>query len=183
MITLISDRSICKTSLKIKIEELIHENRIDQVILREKDLSEKELFQLYLRIKELVKDTHINLIVNAPLSFAKKYGLSQIHLSQKNIREISSIEELENFSFGVSVHSKEEIDFALRFKPDYLMVSPVFKTSCKKGQQPLGIDFIRECQDRIDVPIIALGGINDRNIRQLKQLNITNIAMRSNLLL
>jgi len=35
MITLITDRLICENSLLVKIKELIEEDRIDQVILRE----------------------------------------------------------------------------------------------------------------------------------------------------
>jgi len=182
MITLITDRQICKTSLVTKIEELMSKNRIDQVILREKDLEEKELFYLYLELKKLIENSPINLIVNASLSFAKKYRLNQIHLSQENIQKISSVEAVKNISFGVSVHSKEEIEFALKFKPDYLLISPIFKTDCKKGKRPLGLRLLKEYQDIINVPLIALGGINDENIFQLEQLNITNIAMRSNLL-
>lgn len=183
MITLITDRLICKISLLAKIEELIKENRIDQVILREKDLNEKELLLLYLKIKKLIENTHIQLIVNAPLTFAKKYDLKRIHLSQRNLKKIVIKEGVNNIYFGVSVHSKEEIKIALMYNPNYLLISPIFKTDCKKGQKPLGIKFLEEIKNMVDVPLIPLGGINDKRINQLKQIGITNVAMRSNLLL
>jgi thiamine-phosphate pyrophosphorylase len=170
-------------SLLAKIEELMSEKRIDQVILREKDLGEKELFQLYLRIKKLIKNTHINLIVNAALSFAKKFDLSQIHLSYENFNKIIDKDEMKNIYFGVSVHSHDEIKSVLKFEPNYLLVSPIFKTDCKKGRKPLSIEFLKEVKNNTNIPLMALGGINDENISQLKQLNITHIAMRSNLLL
>jgi thiamine monophosphate synthase len=55
MITLITDRLICKNSLLVKIQELINLNRVDQIILREKDLSDEHLYSLYLKIKKITK--------------------------------------------------------------------------------------------------------------------------------
>lgn len=183
MITLITDRLICKDSLLVKIEELIDEKRIDQIILREKDLDDKKLYYLYLEIEKILKNTHVKLIVNTSLAFVKKYDLKRIHLSQRNFKRISSKKELKDLFFGISVHSMNEIRSALKFEPDYLLVSPVFKTDCKKDKKPLGIGFLKKVQSMTNIPLIALGGINDKNINQLKQMNISNTAMRSNLLL
>jgi len=183
VITLITDRLICKIPLLAKIEALVEEHRIDQVILREKDLNEKALYDLYISIEEILKGTSINLIVNASIAFAKKYKIHQIHLSQKNFRKINDKKELENISFGVSVHSLKEVEMALSLEPNYLLVSPIFKTNCKKGNTGLGIGFIKRIQGVTNTPLIALGGIDDRKISQLKALNINSIAMRSNLLL
>ena len=183
MITLITDRLICKNSLLVKIEELIDENRIDQIILREKDLDDEKLYHLYLEIEKIIKNTHVKLIVNTSSAFAKKYDLKRIHLSQRNFKKLSTKKELKDLSFGVSVHSFKEIESALKFEPDYLLVSPVFKTDCKRDKEPLGIGFLKAVQSKTNVLLIALGGIDDENINQLKQMNISNIAMRSNLLL
>ena len=183
MITLITDRLICKKSLLVKIEELINEKRIDQIILREKDLDDEKLYNLYLEIEKITKNSHVNLIVNTSLAFAKKYDLKKIHLSQRNFKKLSTKKALKDLSFGISVHSMKEIKSALKFEPDYLIVSPVFKTDCKRGQKPLGIGFLKEVQSNTNIPLIALGGINDEKINQLKQLNINNMAMRSYLLL
>lgn len=183
MITLITDRLICKNSLLVKIEELINKNRIDQIILREKDLSDEQLYSLYLKIEKITKNTHVNVIVNASLPFAIKYMINSIHLSQANFKKLKSKKELKNIFFGVSVHSLKEIDSALKFEPNYLLISPIFESNCKKDKEPLGIDFLKAVQSNTAIPLIALGGVNDENIIELKQMNITNVAMRSNLLL
>lgn len=183
MIFLITDRLICETSLLTKINELVEENKIDQIILREKDLDDEKLYNLYIEIQKIIKNSRIHLIVNASLTFAKKYELKGIHLSQKNFDEINSKKEIEDISFGVSVHSLKEIESALEFEPDYLLLSPVFKTNCKKSQKPLGIEFLKKIQRITDIPLIALGGIDEEKISQLKKVNIDNFAMRSNLLI
>jgi len=183
VITLITDRLICKNSLLFKIEELIDEKRIDQIILREKDLEDEKLYHLYLEIEKVIKNSHVKLIVNTSLAFAKKYDLKRIHLSQRNFKKLSTKKELKDLSFGISVHSMKEIESALKFEPNYLLVSPVFKTICKRDKEALGISFLKAVQNKTNIPLIALGGINEKNINQLKQIRITNIAMRSNLLL
>jgi thiamine-phosphate diphosphorylase len=121
--------------------------------------------------------------VNASLAFAIKYNINRIHLSQENVKKIKSKKELKNIFFGISVHSLNEIESALRLKSKYLLVSPVFKTNCKSDKELLGIEFLKAVQSYTDIPLIALGGINDENIIQLNRMNITNVAMRSNLLL
>lgn len=183
MITLITDRSLCETSIVGKIKTLVEEKKIDQVILREKDLNEKELYYLYRIIDEVLKNTNINLIVNTNLKFAQKYKINQIHLSQENFKKVKKKEAIDHLDFGISVHSMDEVQSALTLEPNYLLLSPIFKTNCKKEKKPLGIEFLKRIREITDIPIIALGGINDRNIIMLNELNFNNVAMRSNLLL
>ena len=182
MITLVTDRLICQTSLVKWVKTLVDSNRIDQVILREKDLSDKALYDLYCQMTQVLKDTSINLIVNASLEFSQKYSVNKIHLSQKNFKKITHKTLVKEIYFGVSVHSITEIKSALSFEPSYLLVSPIFKTPCKSDKEALGIDFFKRVKEITNIPIIALGGINDQNINQLKKANFSNIAMRSSLM-
>lgn len=80
---------------------------------------------------------------------------------------------------GVSVHSVEEGISAYENGADYIMYGHVFASSCKKGVPPRGIEALTELKDRINIPIVAIGGINSSNFREAINAGADKIAMRS----
>lgn len=182
MITLITDRKICSKGLINQIKFLIDNKKIDQIILREKDLCNKELFDLYSQIALIIKNENIELIVNTNEEFIKEYSISSFHLSQKNLRLIDKNLLKYNY-FGVSVHSIKEAKEAIVYKPDYLLVSHIFKTKCKMGLKPKGIELLNNIKKITDISLIALGGIDNKKIKLLKNKGFSNVAMRSKLLI
>lgn len=180
MITLITDRKLLGKGFFKRLQWLIHHDKIDQIILREKDLEDDELYELYLEIKKRIKMKKIKLIVNASLDFAVQYKVRNIHFSQKNFDSLKDIPK--DITFGVSVHNKAEVIKALVKKPDYLLISPVFKSSCKPGVESLGLDFIKSIRSMTETPLIVLGGITPSEVVLLKAEGFWNVAMRSYLL-
>ncbi len=88
-----------------------------------------------------------------------------IHLSFKDFKR--NLEEVKSLQVGVSVHSILEALEADRLGASYILVSPIFETRCKKDVTPKGINFIKEIKEKVNCKVIALGGINEHNFKEV----------------
>ncbi|MDZ5128590.1 thiamine phosphate synthase [Clostridium perfringens] len=137
---------------------------VKNIILREKDLSTEELIEVYIKIKELVPE-ETNIIINSNIEAARILKEKFIHLSFKDFKR--NLEEVKSLQVGVSVHSILEALEADRLGASYILVSPIFETRCKKDVTPKGINFIKEIKEKVNCKVIALGGINEHNFKEV----------------
>lgn len=175
MLYLITNRKIKRGSFQEIIEDSIR-GGVDRVILREKDLDHDELLKLSLRIKEIVKKFNKELIINGNIEVAKEINADGIHCSFNYFME-------NQFDFngliGVSVHSIDEATKVSEKGADYILVSHIYPTDCKKDLKAKGIGFLKEIKEKTEIDIVALGGINDQNIGHIRKVGINNAAVMS----
>ncbi|HEC1748870.1 TPA: thiamine phosphate synthase, partial [Campylobacter lari] len=79
---------------------------------------------------------------------------------------------------GTSVHSKEELDLAYKFKVNHAFFGHVFESSCKADLTPKGIKNLKDLLEVSKIPIYAIGGINIQTINHLKDLNLAGVCIR-----
>ena len=149
---------------------------VKNIILREKDLSTEKLIEVYIKIKELVPE-ETNIIINSNIEAAKILKEKFIHLSFKDFKK--NLEEVKSLEVGVSVHSILEAIEADRLGASYILVSPIFETQCKKDVTPKGIDFIKEIKEKVNCKVIALGGINEINFKEVLGASADDFACMS----
>ena len=137
---------------------------VKNIILREKDLSTEELIEVYIKIRELVPE-ETNIIINSNIEATMILKEKFIHLSFKDFKR--NLEEVKSLQVGVSVHSILEALEADRLGASYILVSPIFETQCKKDVTPKGINFIKEIKEKVNCKVIALGGINEHNFKEV----------------
>ncbi|WP_202709059.1 thiamine phosphate synthase [Sporosalibacterium faouarense] len=166
------------------IEEAI-EGGVDIVILREKDLTTKELTPIAIKIKSIIDsyndkiaDSHKRtlLIINSNKEVAEKVSADGYHISFESFEEEG---KQYNGLLGVSVHSLEEAIYAEKNGADYVLASHIFPTKCKEGLEPKGVDFIKKIKTHLKIPVIALGGINSENCYLLREAGANGIAVMS----
>jgi thiamine-phosphate pyrophosphorylase len=80
---------------------------------------------------------------------------------------------------GVSVHTVEEALDAVRNGADYLGLGAVFPTSTKTDVDQMANETLRAICDAVDVPIVAIGGINSGNIGKLAGSGVDGVALVS----
>ncbi|RKD23684.1 thiamine-phosphate diphosphorylase [Caminicella sporogenes] len=173
---LITNRKIIKQGNLYSIVESAVIGGIDRVILREKDLSYEKLLLTASILKPILSKYNVPLIINTNLEVAKSLNADGFHIGFQNIKnkkiEFKGI-------LGISVHNLEEAIAAENLGADYLLAGHIYKTDCKKGLKPKGIKLIKDIKANVNIPVIALGGINEKNAPEVISAGADGIAVMS----
>lgn len=163
--------------------EFLCDRKPRAIILREKDLSEKEYFELAKRVKEICDRKKIKLVVNSFIEVARSLEIKDIHLPfpmLKNLILEGEEDILKNFkAIGTSIHSVEEAEQGEKLGADYLIAGHIFKTACKENLEPRGLEFLNEVCERVQIPVYAIGGINNENTRLAIESGATDVCVMS----
>jgi thiamine-phosphate pyrophosphorylase len=135
---------------------------VGTVQLRAKDLDDGAALQIVTDALEVTKDTPTKLVVNDYWRAAIVAGAKHLHLGQEDLAEadLAAIRDA-GLTLGISTHDDAELETALRAKPDYIALGPIFPTTLKSMRfAPQGIPKISEWKKRIgNIPLVAIGGI------------------------
>jgi thiamine-phosphate pyrophosphorylase len=130
--------------------------------LRAKNLNDAEALQTVSDALEVIKGTNAKLVVNDYWRAAIVAGAKHLHLGQEDLADadLKAIRDA-GLTLGISTHDDAELETALRAKPDYIALGPIFPTTLKSMRfAPQGIPKITEWKKRIgDIPLVAIGGI------------------------
>ena len=79
---------------------------------------------------------------------------------------------------GLSTHSIKQAKDALSKKPDYIGFGPIYPTNTKAiPDKPVGVDQLKEVLQFSDVPVVAIGGIDNSNIINVINTGAPNVAL------
>lgn len=165
-----------------------------------KSLYEAGITTAQLRVKNMSGDVLENEVIEAIIiseaydarfflndfwELAIKHKAYGIHLGQEDIQEadIQAILDV-GLRLGISTHTTNEIQIAMAFEPSYLAIGPIFETTSKKMvYNPVGIEDLKKWAINVNYPIVAIGGINIDNIKEVALTKSANgIAMISDVL-
>jgi thiamine-phosphate pyrophosphorylase len=135
---------------------------VGTVQLRAKDLNDSEALQLISDALAVTRGAPTKLVVNDYWRAAVVAGAKHLHLGQEDLvdADLKAIRDA-GLTLGLSTHDDEELETALRAKPDYIALGPIFPTTLKSMRfAPQGIPKITEWKRRVgDIPLVAIGGI------------------------
>ncbi len=156
------------------------ENGVTCVQLREKNLDEASFIEEAKKISVLCRQYNTPFIVNDNVNVAIASNADGIHIGQedmglKDVREIVG----ENMIIGISAHTVEEAKFAQENGADYIGIGAVFETSTKNDVDVIPYEKVKSICDAVDMPKVAIGGINAENILKLKGSGIDGVAVVS----
>ena len=154
----------------------------DAIQLRDKTCSPLELLRAARELRAITRKSGTLFIVNDRLDVAMASGADGVHLGQGDMRA-STARQLaapEGFIIGVSVGTVKEALQAVQEGADYLALSPTFSTESKDDAGPgYGLDRLREIRRAVSIPVIAIGGINRQNARDVIAAGADGIAVIS----
>lgn len=101
--------------------------------------------------------------------------MGQQDLSARQVRRIAG----DKLLVGVSAHSVQEALQAAADGADYLGVGAMFATSTKADARPLPHQTLREICQAVDLPVVAIGGIQADNLLQLTGCGADGVALVS----
>ncbi len=150
------------------------------VQLREKALDEAAFLQEARDICALCRRYGVPFIVNDNVDVAVACGADGVHVGQEDM-EAGEVRRRvgEDMILGVSVHTVEEARQAVRIGADYLGLGAVFPTGTKTDADVMPGDMLRAICGAVDVPTVAIGGLNRGNILQLSGSGVDGAALVS----
>ncbi|MCM8783770.1 MAG: thiamine phosphate synthase [Candidatus Omnitrophica bacterium] len=156
---------------------------IDILQLRAKSLSGNYLVDIGMKIKKITKKKKVIFIINDRVDIAKAIDADGVHLGQEDLPVNLARRILgKNKIIGLSTHNLYQAKRAQLQDIDYISVGPVFKSPTKPNLKPLGIETLRKIIEIVNLPIVAIGGINLRNIQLVLSSGVESIALISAIL-
>ncbi len=181
----ITNRLLCENDFFEQIEYICKQN-LYALILREKDLDDKTYEEFAVKCNDICTKNNVLFFINTKIHIAQKLKIKNIQVSFENF--VNNKESLNSFdTVAVSVHSLSEALTVQKFVEEtsqniFLIAGHIFETDCKKGLEPRGIEFLKEICANVEIPVFAIGGINQNTIKQLKGINIEGVCLMSELM-
>lgn len=150
------------------------------VQLREKDLDEALFLQEARELRGLCRQYKVPFIVNDNVDIAIACKADGVHVGQEDLAAGEVRRRIgDEMILGISVHTVEEARQAVRDGADYLGLDAVFPTSTKPDADPMSREILRAICDAVDVPVVAIGGINRDNLLRLAGSGVDGVALVS----
>lgn len=167
-----------RTTLEVVKELLNAEVKIIQY--REKNKDKKTKYEECKEIMDMCQKANAIFIVNDDIDIAAAINAPGVHIGQEDmpIEEVKRL--VPNAIIGVSTHNKEQALKAVKDGADYIGVGPMFKTTSKENvEKSEGLDYLKWVSENIPIDYVAIGGIKEHNIREIKKAGGRTFAMIS----
>ena len=155
---------------------------VGTIQLRAKNLNDADALAIVKEALAATKGTHTRLVVNDYWRAAIAARAKHLHLGQEDLADadLKAIRAA-GLTLGLSTHDDEELATALRARPDYVALGPIFPTTLKSMRfAPQGIAKITEWKRRVgNIPLVAIGGIKFEHAAEIFAAGADSIAVVS----
>ena len=167
-----------KNLFYLELEKLLKSKKIYFFQLRLKNYKEKQIIQIGKKVRLICKQYKTKLIINDNPFIAKKLNADGCHLGQNDMKLDKAKKIIKNKIFGVTCHnSRELIKTAIKLKPTYIAIGAFFKSKTKKVKYKASINLLKFLKRLTKIPVVAIGGINDKNYKKLLLNNANFLAI------
>ena len=150
------------------------------VQLREKELDFDSFLAEAVELKTLCSRYGVPLIINDNVEIALRCGADGVHVGQEDMEAGSVRAKVgPDMIVGVTAKTVEQALAAQRAGAAYLGSGAVFGSATKTNARPMSKETLREICDAVTIPVVAIGGINLQNIRELENTGIHGVAVVS----
>ncbi len=162
---------------------------VDWVQIREKDSSSREALALVTKaigVAEQFRDVRpdpARVLMNDRLDVALAAGAAGVHLGRESapaaevVRWCRDGNAPAEFLIGVSCHSVAEVRVAEAAGASYAIFGPIFDTPSKsRFGPPQGVAKLREACSAVRIPVIAIGGVDERNAAECVRAGALGVA-------
>ena len=150
---------------------------------RNKRAPRRTIYETSLRLVRLLRGKNAVFIVNDHADIAAAVDADGVHLGQDDLpleyaRKLLGPEKL----VGISTHTLEQAEAAQAGGADYIGFGPVFPTATKDAGPEQGIGNLTHVHRKITIPLVAIGGITRKNVRDVTQAGADGVAVISAIL-
>ena len=176
----ITDRSWLRgRTLASQVEEAL-EGGATFLQLREKNLDDAHFLEEARELQALCREHGVPFIVNDNVDVALAMGADGIHVGQHDM-EAGDVRKLlgPDKILGVSAQTVDQAILAEQRGADYLGVGAVFPTGSKDDADDVSFEELKAICEAVSIPVVAIGGISLKNVRELAGSGICGIAVIS----
>lgn len=174
----VTNRRLCEGDFFEKFEK-IAASGVKAIILREKDLSEREYFCLAEKFTGICSKYKIEAVLHTYVDAAISLKVRSIHLPLDILRKTDDKKKSFFNNIGVSCHSVADAIEAENAGASYITFGHVFATDCKKNLAPRGLDALKNVCEAVRIPVFAIGGINAENVEYVWKNGASGICVMS----
>jgi thiamine-phosphate pyrophosphorylase len=178
-IYLISPNKITDRFYK-NLEEILSTDKVSFFQLRLKKYSFKNKILIGRKIKKICKKNKVKFLVNDDPLLAKKLNADGCHLGQKDTDIIEARKIIGNKIIGITCHNSMRLaKSAIKNKASYLAFGAFFSTKTKKVKFKATTKILNKAKNLTKTPLVAIGGININNYKNLLLNNANFLAISS----
>ena len=163
------------------LEDILSTKKVKYFQIRLKKYSDSKIIRISKKVRTLTKKYKVKLIINDSPVLTKKINADGCHLGQSDV----SIKDSRNLLkkekiIGITCHgSKKLILNAIKEKPSYIALGSFFKSRLKPNAKRAQKNLVKWCRQRTSLPIVAIGGINNKNYKSLVKFGVNYLAISS----
>ena len=177
----VTDRSLSRGRTTVDVVREAVAGGATCVQLREKQASTRDFLEEARALSALLRAQRVPLLINDRVDIALAVGADGVHLGQQDM-PIADARRLgpPSWIIGVSAESIEDAIRAEKEGADYIGVSPVFATPTKTDTAlPLGLEGLRAMRMAVRIPLVAIGGVQLHNAREVIRAGADGLAVVS----
>ena len=154
---------------------------VTMVQIREKHGDIRAFIERSAAVKQVMKGSGVPLIINDRVDVALAVQADGVHLGQSDMPATLARQLIgPDMILGLSVENEEQLRAAQDLPVDYLGISAIFATPTKTNiVKKWGIAGLEQAVKGSRLPLVAIGGINAANIREIAQTKVDGIALVS----
>lgn len=178
---IITDQRISHGKSHLEVAEAALAGGATVIQFRDKEMKDSEAIVFCREIYKLTKKKGVSFIVNDRVEVAKAVDTDGVHLGQEDMsfslaRKILGKEKI----IGISVETVKQAIKAVEGGADYLGIGPIYPTATKPDAgKALGIARLKEIRESVNIPIVAIGGINEDNLEEVLRAGADGVAVIS----
>ena len=180
-IYLISPQKIRGARFYNKLDQVLKTNKVKYFQLRLKKISTLNLIKISEKIKKITRKNNVKFLINDKPSVARAAGADGCHIGQKDMNFMISRKILgKNKIIGMTCHNSKQLALkAKRYGANYVAFGSFFKSSTKKSAFKANLAILRWAKKKINMPTVAIGGINSSNYKKILSNGADFIACSS----
>ena len=168
-IYLISPQKIRGLKFYKELNQILKTNKVKYFQLRIKKVPTSNLLKISKKIKKIVKKNNVKFLINDNPVIAKVVGADGCHIGQKDMNFASSRKILgKKKIIGITCHNSKNLALkAQRHGANYVAFGSFFKSQTKKTAFKANLAILRWAKKKINMPTVAIGGINSSNYKKI----------------
>jgi len=160
------------------LEKVLSFKKVSFFQLRLKKTPKNLIIKIAKKIKTITKKNKVKFIINDDSKLAKEVNADGCHIGQFDSTVSLARKDIKKKIVGVTCHNSKDLALkASRDKADYLAFGSFFKSKLKPNAKKADLKILLWSKKNIKKPIVVIGGITDKNYKELIKAGANYIAI------